>query len=732
MMAQIYALVQKASRETLNKKLNLFPAEIKKQITDAQQAYQQITEAILVHNAHNKLLDKSLTIVKGLNSPAVIEQLEKLKTVVDTALKNPQAQRSSGSLGLSVQTEPLQAYDDKDAKELQSQLKSLLPLVKSDENAHATLSCLLDLITALINKNSGKVFAATVEFITPKIEEAKAVLQPTVTNLESWIATLPVANKDLTDGASKWLDEIKKSYSITSNLLSISENANISNSKFPQKFYENFLFTYDLFQKFYAVHNHHTTGDPLEPVPLKVALGGFALERTFDGLNFLNHQADDYAQKLYGMMFQKTPVEFVANPEFLAMSNMIMGFYVIAGIYQQSGNGTKPHTLAANLVNYLHMDPFNADLVESSIDVLVALIYYQFSCLAEKKEPKAWPKDFAPLNKAVRDLIFTIKSHIAANIASHAYKHASPESLEKFEKFSMGILKPELAYLFVDFLLQWILSQNIIPGTTFTPGQISGDIAFEQEDLNGKTYLDKKLERINDTSWRGWLWSYASPTRVFNPAIPSQHKYKWINQHLKAGCDPLNLYMRWSLETYLLKSVGEFWGTKLGRRFNGPVSRAASWIVCKVGHIDNSAALDDEIKQFKGQILDTLNIMSSDMFRLIMAPLLMQFGLIAQKDPNDVDPEEYKRAFVKLILQITSNSKYKIISPKDAVLALITYDKTHDFEKVLDQLGDVIKTNTVGYAFGKMTGYIASSAPVVAYVDGQAEKLFTSTTAPTA
>jgi hypothetical protein len=183
--------------------------------------------------------------------------------------------------------------------------------------------------------------------------------------------------------------------------------------------------------------------------------------------------------------------------------------------------------------------------------------------------------------------------------------------------------------------------------------------------------------------------------------------------------------MRWTLEAYMLKSIGEFWGTKLGRRFNGPVSRVASWVACKIGHLENTEDLTNGIKQFKDEFLMTLSFINSDMFRPTIAPLLMQLGLIAAKSPDEVDSDEFQRAFVKLILQVASNSKYKIISPKDAARSMITFDKTHDIEAVVDQLGEVIKSNTVGFAFGKITGYIASSAPIVSYVDGKAEKLFT-------
>lgn len=800
---------QKAQEANLKKALNILPEDMQKLIATAQAIHKDFAAKILAQNILAELLQKSYKIItENLNSlpeesaNSCKTSLDGLNKVCDEITKDTTGKFAQlpGQLGLSIQTMPLQVCPPEEAFKLQKALNEIITVLKqqakteNDKEKIEELKLLQKILSHYTDcfqskddqsgqKHVNEILAELLDYVAPQIEVFDNTIESSIKTLENW--KKQIGQQNLFKASELWVDELKSYAKMIKSFTKIKNNANIHGTDYPKNIYKIFALTCDLFSKFYAVQkiNNHDFGQNqgflktvLKGLPLPIIsdlptsvqeLPLFSLQSSCAVLGFLNHQSDGYANLLFQATkgikdfasLTKSSESSMDNP----MASPIMAININAAFMASLNRNANNSSII--LTQYLKINPVRTKLVERIIEVGVAWTYYQFECIAKQEKPEAWPKEYAPLNTAAYNLIMELKNQIVSEITYKIKGKASPETLEKIETFTMGLLKPELAQLAINFALQWILVKNYIPGLnsimTFTPHYVYGP-AYTAAGVGGRgidlevrnpitrfthdygyyIWADKKhFDGIADTL-KAEL-SAANGNETSQKAAAA--KYLSALSDPKRNAQSITLYMRYESIKYVLQSLGEFWGRKVGQKYNKPLGKFVSWAFCKISDVDPKE-MGQEIQMLKMPVFLVYQMfMSNPAAKPTLATFLMQRGFMPQiENTYDIPQTLIDRGIISWFLHKLSSQR--IITPLETAKALKLYDQCEKdpslipaktgaaadefdasqmmgmlmpqkFNVVLDSITDSLKATLIGRSIGKITGFLASTWPVVSLVD---------------
>jgi|GEM_PF-5362807 len=736
---------QTMNEAQLKKALKALPKDKQDLILQAKDMYKDFATKILVHNIFAQLIKHSHEIITTLAGVSKLDAINRSKTTIENLIKvcdeilqdtTGQYAQTAGPLGLPIKIMPLQACPPREAEKLAcaldeviSESKQFEPL-KISKNDIETLHVLKNILTAYascfkstedtsdaaVKKNIDEILAQLIDYVGPEIEEIADSLKKNLSLLSEWKDEVSGSNKNLEKSAQLWIDELESYKNEASFFSNFKDKANIHGKKYSHKIYQLFSLTYNLFSKFYEVYKQKpntTRFDIFRPFhttnPGEFA--AFSVKTSIAVLGFLNQQSDDYANVLFQVVTGRTNIKPLAKK--IPDLNDIVKSGLLTLVDPSSG-GLNPiivlniNAVGISLLNknsnntahllcqYLKLNPIRTKLIEKLIDVAVAWTYYQFSCASKKQSPEAWPKDFPPLKTAFYNLIVELKSQIVSEITHKIKGQASQETLNKIESFTMGLLKPELATLAVNFALQWLLVNNQIPGLNkiieFDEGSVFGDaytgkeISFKNHWLDGKSKLTQFIDDYGYYKWADEKYFEPNKNKLRtdldtlqkNTSLTDAQKTEEMAQiksafEQKSTDQSIALYMRYKSIEYVLQSLGEFWGRKIGQKFNGPIGKAVSWTFCKLNETEPKE-LKKEMQTLKMPLFMAYQMfMSNPATKPNISNFLAQGGFIpAFESAYEIKQEIIDRGLVSWFLFKLSSSR--IITPLEAAKALKFYD----------------------------------------------------------
>jgi len=327
-------------------------------------------------------------------------------------------------------------------------------------------------------------------------------------------------------------------------------------------------------------------------------------------------------------------------------------------------------------------------ITKISTKITTALVYYHLFHVKLFGNPSQglWPNTDKHLKNAMLYAFQSGKKFMATTIVDSVYWNSDPETLEALEKWTLGIVKPELIGEAIDILFPFFFWQRI--------PIVDGMAHFERKDLY-KGYLDYDAlrKRFGDDK----------------AAEKNEHEAQLDREYLERR-----------FFDYAMSSVGMYGGSYLAYTYQKPIGRmlkkAAGGVAQALVYmnlfdqetIDTWTHEAEDLHEEFEQMLMVLKVMLKSVLqedsalREKMIPLLLQRGILKEEDTvgkKKAVAKKINRRIVRLVLNTLAS--YRLVSYMEAASISRAFRKNpKSLDSTVDKVVDAIRNNLIGMAGG--------------------------------
>ncbi|MFH0898753.1 MAG: hypothetical protein V1855_04190 [bacterium] len=632
-------------------------------------------------------------------------------------------------------------FQEKDLIDLNEKLNALQPYLEKEQKSVAAYSFLQKILQALQKKDFDAVVAYQLEHLIPYLEKTFVSLHDAMSRFELYLKkNLQESDgkqgdkNELSEAALKaieyWYKELE-GFTKTLRLFdSLQKSVSLGDKKRLKFLFKWLTYGYDLYSSlfnkyqndFQYYHDKHTflgNTDPFYSYKKYVFMPELMnpiLKISLSAWYYFDAQSDSKKGILYNLtlgdkqIHSLSKLEVITGDLFAAVPAIIMFFGWPSILYWQPGK-----------------------LLQSYGNIAVSWLYYHalFSNLFEKFDADSqaskqflwWPNGSKDLKKALFDAATQTNQTLIREFTSYKIREKiDPFVLDKIERFSMGVVKPEMIgdmfHIFMPFLFRKAMPASV--GEFFT-WDVQSDFAenFLMKHKKGEMNLGELARFFNNFDrLKNNLYSGFSSKDV--DAILNKYAQKY-NINLDA------YYIEQRIFCYICSSIGSYWGRILTKKYSStlgkifakgsdlfwgglekirlvPQGTLKSW---QDGRNDIVAEFD----QYKMMIKEMLkmSLLQSGGPKGTIVDVLVEKGYIQKGETNEI---VLNQSILKVIINFLF--RYQLLTAFDASLILnelrsITVNNEIQAFETFGSVVDKLVESTIGNIFPLFGSFIIGS-----------------------
>lgn len=701
-MANGYQENMKKAAELRQKYLQVMPEKLSEQITDVKKAYLSLAKAIKLETCFQEqstklhaLVTKQLSDEQPLKA-TVIASLERMnRALADGSLLelitpqqfNPYDVQNILMTFLRMQkqdTSGAEAFTLESLRLLITQFSQLMVYAEQQGATHDELAASADLLTKLLKHAANKEMAELCHVCVASIREQMAAtfisLNGIIGELANQRIRLPEdADAVIREALDFWLKEFKTHRETLKSFLSMVSTAKVDLSVVLRSMSRIYDFASDFF--LFGYHDIWAKSNLID--------AGFRCSMV--GVAFAHRRGEAARNEMQQYITGGASLSDFVNPmdaweyqAMLATTSLIVG------------------------LNPKALSPGMHALSKTMWRIIGALAIYHLTNRNDANRA-LWPKDDEWLRNVLVLSLKTGQLYISSEVMGLVSKHIDPVTLEAIEKYSMGLIKPELIDVALETLFPMLLytkNRQLNYLADFTTGDF----------LNyGNFWLNRQLrEDFDKAEGQAGSWNL------------NTNKQKYQN-YLNGK---LGFYIEYNIAQYLFSSVGTYWGKFIGKRYSAPIQngvysglkRVGQWIAGsdddkkseEPGDVEEAAERlaaerPEQETQFQKDLLLLKSLVVSlfeeeSQPRMVVISFLKNYGLLAE---SLQDNKSINFGIISLVLHYVT--KIKFLTHTEAAKLLKEYLKHETkVEPFIDIMIDTIKSNATASVGGILGGVIGA------------------------
>lgn len=551
------------------------------------------------------------------------------------------------------------------------------------------------ILTTVQEKNFKKFTVLYLSYLEPAFIKAKQNVLTTRLALEKELASQSKnSDKEIKEALEYWMRELRSTYRtllVFSSLKSHSESLTSGSDTL----FKVVAYAYDIWGGFFDLYKnqkkyYQRVNDPKGDGLWKASVFDGALRAAMASWYFFNKRADTSNSMLFSAVSGMGSMSLkMLPPQYLILYNVAFASLSMGVLYQPSFWEKQP-----------------PKSLKSIGKIVTSFVYYHlFYCNLFQERPMAdnglWPNQYPSLKAAVFEAVNEGQKFVFDEVHGKIRRNVDPFVLQKFENYSMGIVKPEL----VGYLAQ-----------TFMPLLL----------LQSKSVLDPFAAFTEDD--------------VFDPWFKGNVQHQFIKRYVASGklspadflhqfgnreqVDIGKYYVECRLLSYFFSSVGKFWGGTIARKYQHSLvsalttgARKTADALVWMGLMDKDTAtyFADLKSDFSDGVEDMVILLKEFLhevfrpgspIRNVVVSFLANRGDVRCDDK--VDPMMVNREIFYFSLNMLA--RVGLVTYLDAATLVQTFETQQPFgtDEAIEKLVDAARSNVISVAGGYAGSWIGS------------------------
>jgi len=603
-----------------------------------------------------------------------------------------------------------------------------------------TITFFSTLLTDMCEKNAEQLIVHFFDYINPECESVKTKLDDIAAKLELMIKShagqvaqkqdvAPNAEPKLNEtqeAIAFWQKRIKRFAKTISVLLDMQEGAHgMLLSKNYRTIFKYFAYAYDVADEFYTLHkkDYKYSGQVVNGLSIhrdvtdKHILVPFICDNALRGGLAMWYYLSATTQTKQGMVFENMLKQNSLqdmNAKSLLISD-VMSIPVAACLF------AKP----------TFMYKKKHELVHELQKVLTAGAYYHifkrglFSGNNSTQDflQNIWPNTDRHVKDTVVSATYTINKYLTRSLHTKIYQSVNPQVIEKIKRWTWEIIKPEMIGAFTEMLIPMLFLKGGDPINAIAnchDFDVYGSGNWFNRIRAGHLSLFNSPTSIDPTRYFSALHTTDLTLQNRGEAILAQLGTEQRAVFRRAGIDVDAYWIESRAISYVVSSVGFYWGRKLTHKFRTQIGNVV-WStikgtaegLCYLGLLsERRVELLDELKEELSDELDDNIDMLKDIIKMFLEPtspmrhsiipMLIDYGYLSA---DEKDQKIVNRVIIDFVLT-KFLAEYNLISYYDAAMLVKHYDEhPEQIDFIVNITVDAVYKNAIARGGGYMVSW---------------------------